>query len=194
MSSNTLLHSCFLLFCLLSAPSCVSMLSGIETGDLEKRDDLFPQILRDEAVARLYQLGKVSDAGGYLERTFLSPASMRAINVIRKWMEDAGLRTWVDQMGNVHGRVDGANANAEALLIGSHMDTVVDAGMFDGSLGIVSAIAALKALHVNGKLQKLRRPVEVIAFSDEEGVRFQTTFLGSGAVAGILPATTLEIS
>ena len=60
------------------------MFSGIETGDLEKRDDLFPQILRDEAVARLYELGKVSDASGYLERTFLSPASMRAINLIRK--------------------------------------------------------------------------------------------------------------
>ncbi|XP_052732736.1 allantoate deiminase 2 isoform X2 [Vigna angularis] len=193
-TTTTFLHSCFLLSCLLSALSCVSMFSGIETGDLEKRDDLFPQILRDEAVARLYELGKVSDGKNYLERTFLSPASMRAISLIRRWMEDAGLRTWVDQMGNVHGRVEGANANAEALLIGSHMDTVVDAGMFDGSLGIVSAISALKAMHVNGKLEKLKRPVEVIAFSDEEGVRFQTTFLGSGAIAGILPATTLEIS
>ncbi|KAE9619525.1 Allantoate deiminase 2 [Lupinus albus] len=74
------------------------------------------------------------------------------------------------------------------------MDTVVDVGIFDGSLGIVSAISALKALHINGKLQKLRRPVEVIAFSDEEGVRFQTTFLGSGAIAGILPSTTLGVS
>ncbi|MCI22536.1 allantoate amidohydrolase, partial [Trifolium medium] len=64
---------------------------------------------------------QVSDASEYLERTFLSPASTRAIDLIRKWMEDAGLRTWVDQMGNVHGRVEGANANTEALLIGSHM-------------------------------------------------------------------------
>ncbi|GAU43176.1 hypothetical protein TSUD_301420, partial [Trifolium subterraneum] len=155
--------------------------------------DLFPQILRDEAVARLLELGKVSDASEYLERTFLSPATTRAIDLIRKWMEDAGLRTWVDQMGNVHGRVEGANANTEALLIGSHMDTVIDAGKFDGALGIVSAISALKVMHVNGKLQNLRRPVEVIAFCDEEGVRFQTTFLGSGAIAGILSATTLEI-
>ncbi|QHO05420.1 Allantoate amidohydrolase [Arachis hypogaea] len=130
------------------------------TCPIKKQGDLFPQILRDEAVGRLYQLGKVSDGNGYLERTFLSPASMRAINVIREWMEDAGLRTWVDQMGNVHGRVEGVNPNAEALLIGSHMDTVVDAGMFDGSLGIVSAISALKALKVNGKLEKLKRPVE----------------------------------
>ncbi|KAE9598696.1 Allantoate deiminase 1 [Lupinus albus] len=189
-------NKCFFLFCfffcLLSHGS--SIFSGNGTVDLEKSDDLFTQILRDEAVARLYELGKVSDGSGYLERTFLSPASMRAIDVIRKWMEDANLGTWVDQMGNLHGRVDGANASAEALLIGSHMDTVVDAGIFDGSLGIVSAISALKALHINGKLQKLRRPVEVIAFSDEEGVRFQTTFLGSGAIAGILPSTTLRVS
>ncbi|XP_019426406.1 PREDICTED: allantoate deiminase isoform X1 [Lupinus angustifolius] len=186
---------CFFFFCLLSPSSrASSIFSGNGTVDLENSGDLFPQILRDEAVARLYDLGKVSDASGYLERTFLSPASMRAIDVIRKWMEDAGLRTWVDHMGNLHGRADGANANAEALLIGSHMDTVVDAGIFDGSLGIVSAISALKVMFINGKLQKLRRPVEVIAFSDEEGVRFQTTFLGSGAVAGIFPATTLGVS
>ncbi|XP_057430788.1 allantoate deiminase 2 isoform X1 [Lotus japonicus] len=196
MSSATTIffnHSCILLLCLLSTPSWTSSFSGSETGDLEKRGDLFPQILRDEAVARLHELGKVSDASGYLERTFLSPASLRAIHLIQKWMEDAGLRTWVDQMGNVHGRVEGPNANAEALLLGSHMDTVVDAGKFDGSLGIISAISALKVMHDNGKLQKLRRPVEVIAFCDEEGVRFQSTFLGSGAIAGILPATTLEI-
>lgn len=193
MISTFIFFHSFLFLYILSTPSCASLFSGIETGDLEKRGDLFPQILRDEAVARLVELGKVSDASGYLERTFLSHASTRAINLIRKWMEDAGLRTWVDQMGNVHGRVEGANANAEALLVGSHMDTVVDAGKFDGALGIVSAISALKVMHVNGKLQNLRRPVEVIAFCDEEGVRFQTTFLGSGAIAGILPATTLEI-
>ncbi|KAF5474568.1 hypothetical protein F2P56_006456 [Juglans regia] len=124
----------------------------------------------------------------------MSPASVRAGNIIRGWMEDAGLRTWVDQMGNVHGRVEGMNASAEALLIGSHLDTVVDAGIFDGSLGIISALSALKVLNTNGTLGKLKRPVEVIAFSDEEGVRFQSTFLGSAAVAGILPVTALQIS
>ncbi|KAI9122535.1 hypothetical protein K1719_006375 [Acacia pycnantha] len=185
--------SCFFFsFTLLSSSSSAFVFSGNETEDIENRSDLFPKILRDEAVGRLYELGKVSDASGYLERTFMSPASMRAINLIQSWMEDAGLRTWVDEMGNVHGRAEGANAAAEALLIGSHMDTVVDAGMFDGTLGIISALSALKALHVTGKLGQLRRPVEVIAFSDEEGVRFQTTFLGSGAIAGILPATALK--
>ncbi|XP_022762598.1 allantoate deiminase 2 isoform X2 [Durio zibethinus] len=124
----------------------------------------------------------------------MSPASVRAGILIREWMEDAGLRTWVDSMGNLHGRVEGINASAQALLIGSHLDTVVDAGIFDGSLGIISAISALKVLKSNGKLGELKRPVEVIAFSDEEGVRFQSTFLGSAAVAGVLPVTALKIS
>uniref|UniRef100_A0A803NA16 Uncharacterized protein n=1 Tax=Chenopodium quinoa TaxID=63459 RepID=A0A803NA16_CHEQI len=153
--------------------------------------DLYREYLRDEAASRLNELGKVSDVNGYLERTFLSPASVRAANVISQWMEDAG---WVDIMGNVHGRVDGMNASAPALLMGSHLDTVVDAGKFDGALGIVSAISALKVLMVTEKLENLRNPVEVIAFSDEEGVRFQSTFLGSAAIAGILPASTLNIS
>ncbi|KAK1397550.1 hypothetical protein POM88_007413 [Heracleum sosnowskyi] len=103
---------------------------------------------------------KVTDAQGYLERTFLSHASVRAGKLISKWMEDAGLTTWVDSMGNVHGRVGGLNPSSKALLIGSHLDTVIDAGKFDGSLGIVSALSALKVLHVNGRLEKLRRPVE----------------------------------
>ncbi|KAL1834465.1 hypothetical protein ACET3Z_004116 [Daucus carota] len=158
-----------------------------------RKTELFPEILRDEAVGRLNELGQVSDANGYLERTFLSHASVRAAKLISKWMEDAGLTTWVDSMGNVHGRVGGANPSSKALLIGSHLDTVIDAGKFDGSLGIVSALSALKVLHVNGRLRKLRQPVEVIAFSDEEGVRFQSTFLGSGAIAGILPVSSLHI-
>ncbi|XP_074275785.1 allantoate deiminase 2 [Silene latifolia] len=156
--------------------------------------ELYKEFLRDEAVSRLNELGKVSDVDGYLERTFMSPASIKAASVIRQWMEDAGLRTWVDPMGNVHGRVDGMNASAPALLIGSHLDTVVDAGKFDGALGIISAISALKVLKVINKLESLRRPIEVIAFSDEEGVRFQSTFLGSAAISGILPASSLSVA
>jgi len=157
-------------------------------------DGLHGEILRDEAVLRIKELGKISDGEGYLERTFLSPASIRATAVIISWMKDAGLTTWVDQMGNIHGRFEPENSTKEALLIGSHMDTVIDAGMYDGSLGIISAISALKVLKITGKLQRLTRPVEVIAFSDEEGVRFQTTFLGSAAVAGTLPESILQVS
>uniref|UniRef100_A0A0C9S7V2 allantoate deiminase n=1 Tax=Wollemia nobilis TaxID=56998 RepID=A0A0C9S7V2_9CONI len=155
---------------------------------------LFSHILREEAVFRIGQLSKISDSEKYLERTFLSHAAKKAGNLIEEWMWDAGLKTWVDQMGNVHGRTDGANASAPALLIGSHLDTVVDAGKYDGSLGIICALAAIKALKMSGKLEKLPRPVEVIAFSDEEGVRFHSTFLGSAAIAGILPVDILHVS
>ncbi|XP_021730782.1 allantoate deiminase 2-like isoform X2 [Chenopodium quinoa] len=187
----------FLLFALSSASASTSATADLLHGGEEIEavgHDLYRDYLRDEAASRLNELGKVSDVNGYLERTFLSPASVRAANIISQWMEDAGLRTWVDIMGNVHGRVDGMNASAPALLMGSHLDTVVDAGKFDGALGIVSTISALKVLKVTEKLENLRNPVEVIAFSDEEGVRFQSTFLGSAAIAGILPASTLNIS
>ncbi|GFZ06754.1 allantoate amidohydrolase [Actinidia rufa] len=181
-----------LLFHLISIVASAHFYSDVE--DMEGiKIDLFPEVLRDEAVARLNELGKISDTDGYLERTYMSPASIRASNLIRGWMEEAGLRTWVDLMGNVHGRVEGMNTSAKALLIGSHLDTVIDAGIFDGALGIVSALSALKVLNINGQLGKLRRPVEVIAFSDEEGVRFQSTFLGSAALAGILPVSVLQI-
>ncbi|KAL6546201.1 alpha-amylase 2 [Orobanche minor] len=159
--------------------------ASITNGVSEDTDVLHPYILRDEAVARLTELGKVSDSEEFLVRTFQSPASVRAVNLIRTWMEDAGLQTWVDQMGNVHGRCEGLNPSENALLIGSHLDTVVDAGIFDGALGIITALSALKVLNSKGMLGKLQRPVEVIAFSDEEGVRFQLTFLGSAAIAGV---------
>ncbi|PRQ30885.1 putative allantoate deiminase [Rosa chinensis] len=109
-------------------------------------------------------------------------------------MEDARLQTWVDYLRNVHGRVESRNASAEALLLGSHLDTFVDAGIFDGSLGIISVLSALKVLSINGKLGELKRTIEVIAFSDEEGVRFQSTFIGSAAIAGILPVSALQIT
>ncbi|KAM5552474.1 hypothetical protein ABKV19_027034 [Rosa sericea] len=101
----------------------------------------------------------------------MSPAFVRAGNLIREWMEDAGLRTWVRCLRNVHGRVEGTNASAEVLILGSHL-----------------------VLSIDGKLGELKRPVEVIAFSDEEGVRFQSTFIGSAAIAGILPVSALQIT
>nr|XP_027086088.1 allantoate deiminase 2-like isoform X2 [Coffea arabica] len=184
---------CFFVVFLLT-PTCA--FSHIRQGfeeDKGRKYDLFPEILMEEAVARLNELGEVSDADEYLQRTFQSPASIKAGNLIRLWMEDVGLKTWVDKMGNVHGRTEGINPSAKALLIGSHLDTVIDAGKFDGSLGIVCALSALKVLNMTNRMGRLRRPVEIIAFSDEEGVRFQSTFLGSAAIAGVLPASALHV-
>jgi hypothetical protein len=130
-------------------------------------------LLLDEPVAHLDALGAVSDAPDSLVRTFLSPAHKRAAVLVRPctlwgacrarqgrgrvltsgtlcaqleaWMQEAGLRTWVDVLGNVHGRIEGP-AGVPALLLGSHYDTVADAGKYDGTLGIIVAVAALKAL------------------------------------------------
>lgn len=157
-----------------------------------------------EAWERLQELGEITDASdGSLERTFLSPASRRAMDVALAWMRDAGMRTWTDEAGNVHGRVDGAAADAAppssppsssssarsaAVLVGSHLDTVRDAGKYDGALGVVLGIAAVKALVLEyGGAANLPRPIHVVGFSDEEGVRFGSTFLGSRALVGAVP-------
>ncbi|CAI7836694.1 unnamed protein product, partial [Closterium sp. NIES-54] len=150
-------------------------------------------ILKDEVVRRLDQLGNVSDSAHYLQRTFLSDASMRAAALVSGWMEEAGMYTWMDTVGNVHGRVDGSHPDAPVLLLGSHLDTVVDAGRFDGALGVVTAIAAVKLFLTACGAAALPRPVEIIAFSDEEGMRFQSTFLGSRAIAGSLSAEMLQM-
>lgn len=83
-----------------------------------------------EAVARLEALGAVSDSPPALARTYLSPAHFRAATLLGAWMVDAGLRTWQDVAGNVHGVSEGSDAGCRALLLGSHYDTVVDAGRF----------------------------------------------------------------
>ncbi|MCO5567785.1 hypothetical protein L7F22_021481 [Adiantum nelumboides] len=142
------------------------------------------EVLKLEPLLRIRQLAAISDSPHHLQRTFLSKASLEAGKLIKAWMEDAGMSTWIDNIGNVHGRIVGKNSLAPALLLGSHYDTVIDAGMYDGAFGIIASIAAVKALHVGGLLDTYPRPIEIIAFSDEEGVRFQSTFLGSAAIAG----------
>ena len=105
-------------------------------------------------------------------------------------MGDAGLAAGTDAVGNVRGRAGPAAgpATPPALLLGSHYDTVTDAGAYDGTLGLVAALAAVKAVAAAtpGGVKAFTAPVEVVAFSDEEGVRFGTTFLGSAALAGRL--------
>lgn len=94
------------------------------------------------------------------------------------------MKTWIDSIGNVHGRVGAQHSNTPAIFIGSHYDTVVDAGMYDGVLGIVSAISAVKYLSKKfiSEGRKIYNstwnvPVEIVAFTDEEGVRFQVSYL-----------------
>lgn len=143
-----------------------------------------------EIMARLQQLAAISHDHGALSRHFLTPEHRAAGELIKRWMEEAGMTARFDAIGNVVGRYEGVRADLPALLTGSHFDTVRNAGKYDGMLGVVTPIACVKALHEVGG--RLPFAIEVIAFADEEGVRFNSTLLGSRAVAGTFDPTLLD--
>lgn len=138
--------------------------------------------LGGEILARIEALARISEEPDHLTRTFLSPAQRRASALVQEWMAAAGMTARIDAIGNVIGRYEGTVPGRPALLIGSHLDTVRDAGKYDGMLGVVTAIACLGALNQEGV--RCAFPIEVIGFCDEEGVRFGATMLGSRALAG----------
>jgi allantoate deiminase len=140
---------------------------------------------------RLDELSRVSDERGATTRTFLSPAMDRAGALVGKWMRDAGLSTRMDSVGNLVGRWESAARGAKTLLLGSHLDTVRDAGRFDGTLGVLLPISALEVLRARGAA--LPFAVEVVGFSEEEGVRFSSAYLGSKGYTGRLSKSDLRL-
>ena len=141
-------------------------------------------------MARLAHLATFTSTPGSLTRLFLTPAHKAAAGQVAAWMQDAGLRTEMDAIGNVVGCTHPAGDARPALLLGSHIDTVRQAGRYDGAFGVLAAIAALAELRGQGRT--LPFPVEVIAFGDEEGVRFPVTMTGSRAVAGCFDPAALD--
>ncbi|MFZ1928067.1 MAG: allantoate amidohydrolase [Candidatus Sulfotelmatobacter sp.] len=135
-----------------------------------------------EVIARCLKLASFTETPGAVQRTFLSPPMRDCHREIIKWMEPLGGQVGVDAAGNLRALYPGAKADGPRLLIGSHLDTVPNAGAFDGVLGIVLAVALLEDL----KGRRLPFAIEVIAFSEEEGVRFRTPFIGSRALVGRL--------
>jgi allantoate deiminase len=131
---------------------------------------------------RLRELAAVTDEPGAITRLYLSDAHRRAIPLVAGWMREAGMAVTVDPLATVVGRVEGRTPGAPALRIGSHIDTVRHAGAFDGTMGVVAAIEAVEALRQSGFEPPFA--IEVLAFGDEEGVRFPTTLSGSRAAAG----------
>jgi len=115
---------------------------------------------------------------------------MEAARKILQWMQNAGLSARIDAIGNVRGILASEKKEARTLVIASHIDTVVDAGRWDGPLGVLMGLDLLE------NRIRLEQPlpfhVELIAFCDEEGVRFQTTYLGSKVVAGNFDPAVLE--
>jgi allantoate deiminase len=142
-------------------------------------------------VGWLDELARISDEPRHLTRTFLSPAMRRANARVGQWMRQAGLGVRVDPTGNLIGRVEAKNPQAKTLVLGSHLDTVRDAGRFDGALGVLLPIVALAELR--RRRVSLPFAVEVVGFSEEEGVRFSSAYLGSKGYTGQLRATDLAL-
>ena len=152
--------------------------------------DLVDEPLGSRIIAMAEQLARFSDRQEGLACSYLTPAHRATAALIRDWMLGAGLEVEIDAVGNVIGRWPGAAANAPTLLTGSHYDTVVDAGKFDGRLGILLPVAVVAELRRAGV--RLPYTLAIVAFAEEEGVRFKSTFLGSRAVAGRFDPAVLE--
>jgi allantoate deiminase len=140
-----------------------------------------------DVLARCATLGEISEEPDRLTRRVATPALAKAGEVVARWMEDAGMTTRRDAVGNVIGRHGGGE---RPLVLGSHLDTVPNAGTFDGPLGIVAAIAVVERLAAGGPQPSC--PVEVVAFADEEGTRFGTSYLGSAAYVGAFEPAWLD--
>ncbi len=143
-----------------------------------------------EIMSRIERLSKASESDAVLTRRYLTPEHRKANDLLGAWMTRADMDVHVDPMGNIVGRYEGIEPGMPALVIGSHIDTVRDAGKYDGTLGVLVGISAVDALSRAG--ERMPYAIEVIGFGDEEGVRYDSTFLGSRSVAGTLDASLLE--
>jgi allantoate deiminase len=146
----------------------------VQTAELTKR--------AEEVMGRCRRLASFSEDSGSTRRTFLSPPMRACHQEIARWVEPLEAQVRIDAAGNFRAVYPAAQPSAPRLLIGSHLDTVPNAGAYDGVLGVVMAVALLEEL----RGRRLPFAIEVIGFSEEEGVRFGTPFIGSRALVGRL--------
>jgi len=131
---------------------------------------------------RSNELAAISADPEHLVRVHLSKEHKAANELVASWMEEVGLSTWQDAAGNQCGRIEGREPDLPALLLGSHIDTVPDAGRYDGMLGVLLAIEVVRRLR--DRASELPFAIELVAFSDEEGTRFGNALMGSRALSG----------
>lgn len=143
----------------------------------------------ERVMARADTLATISETPDALTRVYLSPQHLQANACVGQWMRDAGMTVWQDSVGNICGRYEGACEGAAAIMLGSHLDTVRNAGRYDGMLGVLTAIEVVDRLHQQGI--RLAQAIEVVGFGDEEGTRFGITLLGSRGITGSWPQTWL---
>ncbi len=152
-------------------------MSELSIGDRAKR-----------AIADCRRIAAVSEEPGRTTRRFLTPPTRDVHELLRHRMEALGMTVTFDSVGNLRGLWRPAEAHGKRLIVGSHIDTVPDAGAFDGVLGVTMALELVEL----AQEKKLQLPIEVIAFSDEEGVRY-VPFIGSRAVAGRFDSALLGL-
>src|ERR1700722_9083291 len=140
--------------------------------------------------SRLDALAAITDEKGTIQRTFLSEAALRANQLVGGWMQESGLATSEDRVGNLLGQSE-TDSGESIFLLGSHLDTVRNAGRFDGPLGVLLAIEAVEILRSANVM--LPFSPAVAGFSDEEGVRFQNAYIGSKAFCGLLELKELDM-
>jgi len=141
-----------------------------------------------EVIALCRKLAGFTEEPGHITRTFLSPPMLQVHAELRSRMEALGIAVSIDAVGNLRGYYPAKSNTAPRLVIGSHLDTVPRAGAFDGVLGVVIGIALVEALQG----RRLSLGLEIVGFSEEEGVRFAFPFIGSRALAGTLDTSALE--
>lgn len=142
-------------------------------------------------MARCDELARLSEDPECLTRTFCCDAMAQVHQRLTGWMSAVGMHCRLDAVGNLVGRAECSEPAARVFMIGSHLDTVINAGKFDGPLGVLlglGAVELLKAAHI-----ELPFHLDVIGFCEEEGVRFRTPFLGSRAIAGEFAPALLDL-
>jgi allantoate deiminase len=141
---------------------------------------------------RCATLGGYSEEAGRLTRRYGTPPLRQAMDAVAGWMRAAGMEVRRDAVGNLIGRYAAAATGARTLLLGSHLDTVRDAGRYDGPLGVMTVLACVERLGARGV--RLPYALEVVAFADEEGLRFHTGYLGSSVFAGAFDSAWLALT
>ncbi len=137
-------------------------------------------------------LSSYSEEPNCLTRPFASKAMCQANETVAAWMQVAGMTIQHDAIGNLIGRYEAHSAGAKTLLLGSHLDTVRDAGKYDGPLGVMIALTCVERLHQ--RMVRLPFAIEVIGFADEEGLRYHSAYLGSKAVTGTFDLQELRLT
>jgi len=136
----------------------------------------------EESMERLGRIGETANGG--LTRLALSNEDRRGRDLLVEWMREARLSVTVDQMGNMFGQRPGS-ASLPPVMMGSHADSVPTGGKYDGQLGVLCALEAIRCL--NDHAVTTRHPVTLVIFTNEEGARFQPAMIGSGVMAGKIP-------